>query len=652
MSELEIAESKTKTDLTSTQRDTGQYPKGQVVLKDVPIVIENPKGSIRSGKTNGVSWKSQMNFTYGYIEGSVGNDGDEIDIFLGPLAGTEQNFLVYIINQIDPITNKFDEHKVMFGFNNSSEAKKAYLSCYETGWKGFGSMDQISLQGFMSWVKQKSNEVFINQLNPIKNEVVTNQKTKLIKLESEVIEGETLLNLQQQAGDLKGVKTIIISIASPGGDVSEGIKIMMWFDYLSSMGITVVTFVTANAYSIASLIMLAADHIIIAKDADVMVHNPMIPDLKLVNANELEQHVRDLRELESTMYELYEIFTDLNTEQIKELMDNETYFNAQTAIKYGFAHEVANIEKREKVMPVNKVKLINMKKTLNILNQAIAMVAGLSVVNQVYYDDQGGEIEISQQDPSCYSKGDRTSLENGQVKLQDGSVLNIKDYVIESIDKAAPVQTDTNQPVQVPQAAVEQPVPVASFNEGPAPQAPETKPTEMKTEVTKTETTKTEPVQVVAVAPVQNAVPASPGATPVVPQEAAAVVEAPAVTAPVAEDIEVVPNGAPVENPDGTVTVPLKEFQDLVAGYKSLTKTNQDLINRVSALEGSQETVNKKMQDSEKFEEIATEAISMIARSTTSSFRPAAKVNVGDAPKGSIFKQAQEKVKQAKMAQK
>lgn len=631
MSELEIAENQTQTDLTHTQKKTGQYPKGKVTLKNIPFTIESPKGSFRSGVSpQGVPWKSQLHYTYGYVDNSVGQDGDEIDVFFGPLADTEQDFLVYIINQIDPVTKVFDEHKVMFGFSNWTEAKKAYLSCYEPNWRGFGSMDQISLRGFSSWVKSKSNEVFINQLNPTKNEVVQgkNENIKLIKLEGEVFEGVTLQDLQRQAGDLKNIKTLVCSIGSPGGDVSEGIRIMMWFDYLSSIGIKVVTLVVSNAYSIASLIMLAADHTLIAKDADVMVHNPMIPELKLVNANELEQHIKDLRELEYTMYDLYEIFTELSTEKIKELMDNETYLSATDAVRYGFADEIANIEKRPKVMAISKLKTVNMKKTLNILHQAIALVSGSNIVNQSYYDDKGGELEIFQQDPSCYSVGDRTSVENGSVTLQDGSVLNIKDFVIESVDKSAPVTETPEIPV------VETPVPVqASFNEGPAPEAPLTpeapKPEAVKMEITKTETTKTEPVMTpVAVAP------ASPEATPVVVQEPAG----PSAVMPMV-------NGevTPVQPAEETVTVPLKEFQDLVSNYK-------DLVDRLDIIEKNQGQVEKKMQDSSKFEEVATEAIKMIAQNTTSTFRPSAKATVGESPKGSIFQQARERVQSAKQA--
>lgn len=600
MSELEVAESQTKTDLTKTQKETGQYQKGEVVLKEIPIVVENPKGSFRSGiGQDGRHWSSQVHFTYGYIKDTIGNDGDEIDIFLGPLVESEQDFLVYIITQIDPVTEIFDEHKVMFGFSSLVEAREAYLSCYEKNWKGFGRIDQVSLVNFNSWIKSSS----INLLNTKTNEVVEDQKEDwiLIKLEKEVIEDVTLADLQKQAGNLENVGTLVLEIASPGGDVSEGIKIMMWMDYLSSIGIRVVTIVTANAYSIASLIMLAADYTLIAKDADVMVHNPMIPELKLANANELEIHLKSLRELESTMYELYEVFTDLSMEQIKELMDNETYLSAEKSVELGFADEIANIEKKPKVVAVKKLNTINMKKTVNILNRVIAMIGNSPIVNQSYYDEKGGSVEVFQQDPSCYKTGDRTSLESGEVKLQDGSVLSITDYVITDIKKEAP--TTPAPAATVPEPAVAPPVPVAGFNEGTAPAAPvtpaEPAPAEkMKTETTTTETTKTEPVAVAVV-------------EPVVPAE---------------------------EGKEDPMTMILNKITALGEEVAKLSKDYSQVV--------------EKQGESQKFEELASEAIDMLAKNTVSNFKPAARAGVEETPKGSIFQQMKAKAEAAKSARK
>jgi hypothetical protein len=93
------------------------------------ISIENKAGSIRSGKDkDGHEWKVKVHFDYGYIRGSEGLDGDHFDCYIGP---DEEAGNVYIVNQQDPATKKFDEQKVMIGFNSIKEAKAAYLKQYD-----------------------------------------------------------------------------------------------------------------------------------------------------------------------------------------------------------------------------------------------------------------------------------------------------------------------------------------------------------------------------------------------------------------------------------------------------------------------------------------------------------------------------------------
>ena len=270
---------------------------------------------------------------------------------------------------------------------------------------------------------------------------------KLIKLEGEVIEDETLIDLITQAGDIDNFETLALDISSPGGSVSEGIAIMIWLDSLSKLGKKVITIVTANAYSVASLIMLAADYKIISEHGEVMVHNPMISELQYANADELEKYANELRSLEFFMHDLYSTLTGLKLETIKVLMDNETYLTANGALENGFADEVVTMNKRSYSMIANNKKQTNMLKTLNILNKVKMMVTKAEFVNQLYYNVDGGEIEIAQKDPSTYAVGDRTNVEMGSVKLLDGSSLEIKDFNIEKIDKSVE----------------------AAFNEGPAP---------------------------------------------------------------------------------------------------------------------------------------------------------------------------------------
>lgn len=267
------------------------------------------------------------------------------------------------------------------------------------------------------------------------NNLEKDGRVNIINLKGEVIADETLLDLQKQAQGIQAGETLVLDIASPGGSVSEGLLIMDWLNELSSSGVLIVTLVSANAYSIASLIMLAAEIRLISKHGKVMVHNPMVPELSYVNANELEKHISSLRELEGFMYELYKVFTGLEENQIRLLMDNETYLSPSEAVQNGFADMVVSVKQTPYQMASKQEKQVNMLGTVNILKNIIAKVNGDNFVNQLYYDDGGSTVEIYQSDPAQYQVGDRASVEDGEVVLSDGCKLIIKGGIIEDIVK-------------------------------------------------------------------------------------------------------------------------------------------------------------------------------------------------------------------------
>lgn len=136
---------------TEAQKREGNYRKGHLVYQGLPISIENPAGSTRSGTSStGKRWTTRMHHHYGYIKGTTGFDKDHVDIFLRPEAGN--HWMVYVVNQVDPSTQKFDEHKCMLGFRNKAEAEAAYLQNYQDGWQGLHSVVSIPLNKFKEWV--------------------------------------------------------------------------------------------------------------------------------------------------------------------------------------------------------------------------------------------------------------------------------------------------------------------------------------------------------------------------------------------------------------------------------------------------------------------------------------------------------------------
>lgn len=142
-------EAKVDTNPTDAQKEAGNYKKGHIKVDGLNITIEQPKGSIRRGTdANGKQWESEMHNTYGYIRGTESVDGDHIDIFLSDNP-TEGN--VFVVDQINK-DGSFDEHKVMYGFPDMESAKRAYLSNYEEGWQGLGSITEVKKEDFKKWI--------------------------------------------------------------------------------------------------------------------------------------------------------------------------------------------------------------------------------------------------------------------------------------------------------------------------------------------------------------------------------------------------------------------------------------------------------------------------------------------------------------------
>ncbi len=149
--QIEAARAEVAPEPTDAQKEAGNYKKGHLKLQGLDIALENPKGSTRSGTDkDGNEWQSTMAHDYGYIKRTLGADGDHVDVFIGDWPDSET---VYVVDQVDPKTGKFDEHKVMMGFANEQAAQAGYLANYEKGWQGLGSIKAMPVEEFKSWVK-------------------------------------------------------------------------------------------------------------------------------------------------------------------------------------------------------------------------------------------------------------------------------------------------------------------------------------------------------------------------------------------------------------------------------------------------------------------------------------------------------------------
>lgn len=167
---LATAVEETNTEPTEGQKEAGNYKKGHLSFGGYNFTVENPKGSVRSGKdASGKPWSITMHNTYGYLtgKGHLGKDGDHLDVFINDDAdldlfgnngnnGSDEK--IYIIDQVN-VDGSFDEHKIMWGFNSEVDAIRNYLMNYSRPWHGLGNITGVDKATFDKWVESSDRKV-------------------------------------------------------------------------------------------------------------------------------------------------------------------------------------------------------------------------------------------------------------------------------------------------------------------------------------------------------------------------------------------------------------------------------------------------------------------------------------------------------------
>jgi hypothetical protein len=163
---VDVEAAKAAGEPTPAQTEAGNYQKGHISVGGLDISIETPKGGVRRGppdETGKPAWETTMPAHYGYIKGTVGGDGEHVDVTMGPrtkalfdgkpseVAGEP----VFIVDQIDPKTGKFDEHKALLGFHTEAEATRAYDESFSdgSGPTRRGAVTEKTFGDFKTWLQ-------------------------------------------------------------------------------------------------------------------------------------------------------------------------------------------------------------------------------------------------------------------------------------------------------------------------------------------------------------------------------------------------------------------------------------------------------------------------------------------------------------------
>lgn len=134
---------------------------------------------------------------------------------------------------------------------------------------------------------------------------------------------------------LGDVRELRIFINSGGGDVFAGQAI---HSMLSRHKAHKTVYVDGLAASIASLIAMAGDTVIMPKNAMMMIHNAWT--FAIGNKEELRKQADDMEKIDDSIVAAYEAKTGKDADEIRELMKAETWFTAEEAVSEGFADEI------------------------------------------------------------------------------------------------------------------------------------------------------------------------------------------------------------------------------------------------------------------------------------------------------------------------
>lgn len=136
---------------SEAQINAGNYKKGHVKIGPLDVSVENPVGSTRKGP----GWETTMSAHYGYVKRTVGADGDQVDVFIKEGTANDFSGQVYVVDQFNPATGRFDEHKAMVGYGSAAEAAAAYDAHFtdKSGPTRRRAVVTMPLSSFTKWAK-------------------------------------------------------------------------------------------------------------------------------------------------------------------------------------------------------------------------------------------------------------------------------------------------------------------------------------------------------------------------------------------------------------------------------------------------------------------------------------------------------------------
>lgn len=250
-------------------------------------------------------------------------------------------------------------------------------------------------------------------------------------------------------------KDLTVAINSPGGDVFAGVSI---YNALAEFNGNVTVEITGLAASMASLIAMAGDKIVMLPGSMLMVHKPW--SIVIGDINDFAKEIEVLETIEDSLVPIYAKRSGQTEEKVQELLDAETWMTAEEAVELGFADEAIESKAKtsEAVQNAFKGRLaiqMAVKDSMEDLSKKMA-------AKNVMTGDPGEELPVGNPDESVTTTEvteEVTSVE------EDKPEMTPEEIAAKEAEEKAKAQAAAQPQVAVAQAQVLEPQAQAKVTE-------------------------------------------------------------------------------------------------------------------------------------------------------------------------------------------
>lgn len=141
--------------------------------------------------------------------------------------------------------------------------------------------------------------------------------------------------IAKELAELDASKPLTVYINSYGGEVAEGIAIYNQLKRFEECK----TVVDGYAASIASVIFMAGKERVMSPSSLLFIHNAWMRTAG--NSVQLRKDADDLEKITAASMQAYLEHVNIGEDKLKEMLDAETWLNADEAVEMGFATEKA-----------------------------------------------------------------------------------------------------------------------------------------------------------------------------------------------------------------------------------------------------------------------------------------------------------------------